>query len=118
MQVPLETTFRNLDRSDAVEALVREEAGKLERHFDHIVSCRVAIEAPHRHQTKDPKVKGELYQVHIEIGVPQQRLIVSQKGRPAQSDVYKAVRDAFKVASRQLDDYVHKLRGDVKAHAH
>ena len=117
MQVPLEVTFRNLDRSEAVESLVRDEAAKLERHFDHIVSCRVTVEAPHRHQTKDPKVKGELYQVHVELGVPQQRLVVSQKGKPAQSDVYKAVRDAFKVAERQLEDYVRKLRGDVKSHA-
>ncbi len=118
MQVPLETTFRNLDRSEAVEALVREEAAKLERHFEHIVSCRVTIEAPHRHQTKEPKVKGELYHVHVELGVPQQRLVVSQKGKPAYSDVYKAVRDAFKVANRQLEDYARKLRGDVKSHAH
>lgn len=117
MQVPLEVTFRNLDHSDALETLVREEAVKLERHFDHIVSCRVTIEAPHRHQTKEPKVKGELYHVHIEIGVPQQRLVVSQKGKPAQSDVYKAVRDAFKVADRRLEDYARKLRGDVKSHA-
>ncbi|MEX2630081.1 MAG: HPF/RaiA family ribosome-associated protein [Tistlia sp.] len=117
MKLPLDVTFRNLDHSEAVEALVREESAKLERHFDHIVSCRVTIEAPHRHQTKEPKVKGELFQVHIELGVPQQRLIVSQKGKPAQSDLYKAVRDAFKVATRQLEDYARKLRGDVKSHA-
>lgn len=117
MQLPLEVTFRNVDRSEAVETLVHEETAKLERHFDHIVSCRVTIEAPHRHQTKDPKVKGELYQVHVELGVPQQRLVVSQKGKPAQSDVYKAVRDAFKTATRQLEDYARKLRGDVKSHA-
>lgn len=117
MQVPLEVSFRNLDHSEAVQDLVREEAAKLERRFDQIVSCRVAIEAPHRHQTKEPKVKGELYQVHIELGVPQQRLVVSQKGKPAQSDVYKAVRDAFKVADRRLEDYARKLRGDVKSHA-
>ena len=114
MQVPLEVTFRNLDRSEALEALVHEEAAKLERRFDHIVSCRVTIEAPHRHQTKDPKVKGELYQVGIELGVPQQRLVVSPKGKPAQADAYKATRDAFKAATRQLEDYAEKLRGGVK----
>ena len=117
MQLPLEVNFRNLDRSEALEALVREEAAKLERHFDHIVSCRVTIEAPHRHQTKDPKVKGELYQVGIELGVPQQRLVVSPKGKPAQADPYKATRDAFKAVTRQLDDYADKLRGGVKGPA-
>ena len=31
-------------------------------------------------------------------------------------DVYVAVRDAFKIAQRQLQDYVRERRGDVKHH--
>ena len=65
METPLEVSFRNMDRSDAVEARVREKTEKLEQFFDRITSCRVTIEAINRQHTK-----GNLYQVHIEIGVP------------------------------------------------
>ena len=49
MQVPIQISFRNMDPSPSVEAVVREKAAKLERFFDRIVSCHVTIEAPHRH---------------------------------------------------------------------
>ncbi|MFO7580262.1 MAG: HPF/RaiA family ribosome-associated protein [Nitrosomonas halophila] len=48
MQIPLEITFRNMDPSAAVEARLREKAEKLERFHDHIMSCRIVVEAPQR----------------------------------------------------------------------
>ena len=50
MDVPLELSFRNTDPSEAVEARVRERVDKLETYFGRINSCRVVVEAPHRHQ--------------------------------------------------------------------
>lgn len=113
MQVPLQVTFRNMDPSDVVEADVRERAEKLEQFFDHIISCRVVVEAPHRHHHK-----GELYQVRIDLGLPGKELAVTHTGpiNPAHEDVHVAVRDAFDAARRQLQDYVRMLRGAVKKH--
>ena len=37
MQVPLQISFRNMDPSPAVEAVIREKAEKLDRYFDRIV---------------------------------------------------------------------------------
>ncbi len=113
MELPLEIVFRNMDRSDAIEARVREKAQRLERYFDRITRCRVAVEAPHRHQNH-----GKIYQVGIEIGVPGKRIIVNHAGpgHPAHADVYVAMRDAFAAATRQLEDYVRTTRGKVKAH--
>jgi len=38
MQLPLEVRFHNLDRSDSVDAAVREAAAKLDKFADDIVS--------------------------------------------------------------------------------
>ena len=39
------------------------------------------------------------------------------EAHPEHKDVYLAIRDAFKEARRQLQDYARKLRGDVKMHS-
>ena len=113
MEIPLEVVFRNMERSDAIEARVREKAKRLERFFDKIIRCRVVVEAPHRHHHR-----GKLYQVAIEIDVRGKRLVANHT-EPidhAHEDVYVALRDAFKAATRQLEDHVRTLRGKVKVH--
>jgi ribosomal subunit interface protein len=114
MQVPLQISFRNMDPSPAVEAIVREKAAKLDRFFERIVSCDVTIEAPHRHHHK-----GKRYKVRIDVGMPGNDVHVNQEGpkNQAHDDVYVAIRDAFDAAVRQLEDHARKLRGDVKSRA-
>ena len=113
MEQPLEIAFHGMDHSDAVEERIRERVEKLERYFDRIVSCRVAVEATHRHGTK-----GKVYQVHVGIGVPGQEIVANHNRRDhdEHEDVYIAIRDAFNAADRQLEDYARKARGDVKTH--
>jgi ribosome-associated translation inhibitor RaiA len=126
----IQTTFKDLARSEAVDALVREEAGKLERFFDRIVSCRVFIEkVTHRRE-------GAQYHVRIRLGVPGREIAVSsaptehaqmmagEAERAHKSDefdevhryVQPAVQDAFRKAGRQLQDYARRIAGDVKHH--
>jgi ribosomal subunit interface protein len=113
MDVPLELSFRNMDASEAVEAKVRERVDKLETYFGRINSCRVVIEAPHRHHHK-----GKVYHVRIEIGVPGNTIIVDRDPgqHHAHEDVYVAVRDAFDAARRQLEDHARKSAGRTKTH--
>lgn len=113
MQLPLEITFRHMEPSPAVEARIREKADKLDRFHDHIMSCRVVVEAPHAHQHK-----GKLYQVRLDIKTPGRELAVTHEHRRdhAHEDVYVAIRDAFDAAVRQLEDFARKQRGDVKEH--
>lgn len=49
MQVPLEITFHDVDPSPSMEAEIGRRAEKLEQFAADIVSCRVTIEAPHKH---------------------------------------------------------------------
>jgi ribosomal subunit interface protein len=113
MQVPLEITFHGFPHSDAVETRIREKAAKLEQFYDHIISCRVAVELEHQHQHQ-----GKLFHVRIDLSVPGKHLVVSREhhDKQAHEDMYVALRDAFDVAKRQLEEYVRIQRGEVKKH--
>ena len=111
MDIPLQVSFRNMDPSEAVEANVREKAAKLEQYFARMTSCRVVIEAPHRHQQK-----GKIYHVKIEVRVPgRAELVVSNEREVnhAHEDVYVAIRDAFNKATRQLRAYARQQKGKI-----
>ena len=110
MQNQVTVTFRDMDGSDFVRDAVDAEAKKLEKHHDNITACRVVIAAPNRH------TKGTHFAVHLEVSVPGKDIVVShdpdQKHR--NEDGYTAIRDAFKSARRQLDDF----RGKREARRH
>jgi ribosome-associated translation inhibitor RaiA len=131
MRLPVQITWRNIAHSPMVETKIREEAAKLEEFYDRITSCRVAIEIPRRYQN------GE-YQFHIRIDltVPGAEIVANHeptlhsslqrqggeeqaKGQELSAphkDVYVAIRDAFKVARRKLQEYSHRQNGAVKHH--
>ena len=113
MSLPLEIALHNMDKSDAVEARVREKSEHLERLDERLTSCRVTIEAPHKSHRK-----GNIYQVRIQLDVPHGPIVVSHEPGDvhAHKDVYLAIRDAFHAAERQLKEHQQKLRGDVKTH--
>jgi len=108
MQIPLQITVRGIEHSDALETHIRDKANKLEEFFDHITSCRVVVEVPHKHHHQ-----GKQFNVRLDIGVPGSEIVVN---RDHAEDVYVALRDAFDAAKRQLEDYARKIRGDVKTH--
>ena len=104
MLKPLEISFHGLDRSDAVEARIREKFGRIEQHFDRITHARVAVRTPARRGAV-PK----MFHVKIEIGMAGHApIIVDYEPNPdrAQTDVMLALREAFAIATRQVDDYV------------
>ncbi len=131
MNLPVQITFRNTDSSPWVEDRIREEAEKLDRYYERITSCRVMVEAPHRHHKH-----GHHYHVRIELGVPGKELVVKREpslhsaqaqagagewkkhleAHPEHKDIYIAIHDAFKQARRQLQDYARRMRGKVKLH--
>jgi ribosome-associated translation inhibitor RaiA len=123
--------------SQAVESHIREKAAKLETFCQRILSCRVTIEAPHRHHHK-----GKAYGVRIDIVVPGDEIVINhvpnrlralkltERGgvnddfveshqihrHGAHEDVYVAIRDAFNAAGRKLQDYVRRRSGVIKTH--
>jgi ribosomal subunit interface protein len=113
MKLPLEVTFRNLARSEAIEAAVIKHAERLDRYHPRIMSCRVAVEARHRHHHR-----GNLYHVRVDVTAPNAEFVASREpgAHRAHEDVYVAVRDAFDAMRRQLEDHARRRRGDVKRH--
>lgn len=111
---PIQVTFQNLDPSPAIEAAVRNRAEKLDRFYDRIMGVHVVVDAPHKHQRH-----GHVYQVRIDVTVPDGELIVSRSpsDNRAHEDVYVAIRDAFDAMRRRLEDYARQRRGEVKTHA-
>ncbi len=132
MILPVQIAFRNMKPSEAVDARVREEVAKLETFYNRIMRCRVIVEIPHRHHRK-----GDLYHVRIDMRVPGAELVVkrepslrtalrqadsekqskSYEPRAAHKDIFVVIRDAFKEARRQLQDFARRERGDTKLHA-
>jgi len=114
MQVPLQVAFRNMDRDPLIEAEIARKAEKLEEFSNHITSCAVTVEAPHRHHRQ-----GNLYCVRIHLTIPEHHSIVvdRQDGSDhSHEDVHIAVRDAFQAARRQLQDTVRQMHGATKQH--
>ena len=116
METPLEIVFHNMPSSAAIEAEIRERVDKLDRLYDRLVGCRVSVELLHRqHKT------GNVYDVHVEMRVPGQELVVSREPHRAHQkyaspDVHTSLRDAFKAAERQLIEFKRRLNGEVKLH--
>jgi cold shock CspA family protein/ribosome-associated translation inhibitor RaiA len=111
MQIPMKITFHGLNQDPALEGWIREWADKLETIYPRISRCDVAVEAPHSRQ-------GPQYHVRIDLTVPNSEIVVSREPGPSEAhrDPYVAVRDSFRAARRQLDDYVRKnLHGEVKS---
>lgn len=113
MKLPVQIAYRNVEHSDAIEALVRQRAAKLDTFLDRIMACRVMLEAPHRHQRH-----GRDYHCRIDLTVPGGEVVVARE--PTEStthqDLYAAVDAAFDVAQRRLEDFTRRARGDVKSH--
>jgi len=109
MEIPLQISLHGIAQSDALYRAIREKAEKLERYYDHIISCRVVIELGARH-----KRKGKQFNVRIDLKVPGGEIAVTHEH---DEEVQVALRDAFDAARRRLEDYVRGQRGDVKRHA-
>ena len=137
MEIPLQIKFHNMTPSQAIEDNIREKASKLDCFYDRIISCRVMVEAPHRHHRK-----GKAYEVRIDVTVPGGELVINRSPKRlkaasvpptdlletklieshepskhgAHADVYVAIRDAFNAAGRKLQDYARRQSGAVKLH--
>ncbi len=97
-----------MDRSDALEAAIREKAEKLNEFYPRIMSCRVVVEEVAAH-----KRQGKLFDLRIDVKVPGHEIAIT---RDRNEDIFVALRDAFDAAKRKLEDEVRVQRGDVKVH--
>ena len=116
MDIPLEIAFHNMVSPPGIEDEIREHVAKLERRYNHLIGCRVAVESLHKqHHT------GDLYEVHIELRVPGREIVVSREPhhateRHASPQLRTALHEAFKAAASRLTEFKALQRGFVKTH--
>ena len=132
MQLTPTITFRGIEPSATLEAEIRIRIGKLEKYYRPITGCRVLVElAEHHHEI------GNRYHVRIDLTVPGEEIVVAREAslhatdqdihlakatkqaeaNPERKHAFVAVREAFDIARRRLQDYGRRQRGTVKAPA-
>jgi cold shock CspA family protein/ribosome-associated translation inhibitor RaiA len=129
MQLTPIITFRGIDSSEALEADIRTRIDGLEKYYSSIMGCRVLVEFQQRHHKT-----GNRFHVRIDLTVPGEEIVVAHdaslhaaaqdldKGKatrdadldPERKHAHVAVREAFEVARRRLQDYGRRQRGIPK----
>lgn len=114
MEVPLELTFRNVEKTEHLDDLIRDQVDRLEKFHSHITSCRVAVEKPQENQRS-----GNPYRVRVEVRVPPGHDLVVDT-RPKTHGMHdtldRVLTDTFKSMERQLKELAERQRRDVKHH--
>lgn len=113
-RVALNISYRDVDKTDALDALIRNKVKKLERVCDHLISCHVAVEHPQKRLSS-----GSGYRVRVDMRVPPGHEVVVTRG-PGEGMVNepidKVVRLTFQSAWRHLQALNERQKGGVKLH--
>ena len=132
MQLTPNITFRGVERTDALETEILTRLRKLETYCRRIMGCRVLVELVQRHHQA-----GNRYHVRIDLTVPGEEIVIAHEAglhgtaqdmdaeklpKVAESDPERkharvAIREAFDIARRRLQDYARRQRGTVKTPA-
>ncbi len=101
MTMANQVTYRDMDPSQALNAIINKRLQKLERYSSDIQHSRVVLESPHNH-----KHKGKQFRATVEIEVKGSPITVSQND----PSIHVAVRDAFNIAERKLKSHAEQLK--------
>lgn len=114
MRVPLELTFRDMEKTEELETLIREKVARLDRFANNLISCRIAVECP-----KKSLQNGNPYRVRIDLRVPPNQEIVIRR-EPGEGDRHDplqvVLKELFHIAEHKLSQLTARERGDVKVH--
>jgi len=114
MEIPLEISFREVEKTEELEELIRNSAADLEKVCGKLISCRIAVEKPQKHQSS-----GNPYRVRIDARVPPGQELVVRK-EPADSPMHESLHavivDAFETAERRLRKLSEKMSEKPASH--
>jgi cold shock CspA family protein len=109
----LEMSFRNVEKTAAVEELIKEKVAKLERVYEELVSCRISVERPQQHQRM-----GNPYRIRISMGIRGKELVTTRES--TEGDMHDllptVLRDTFRAAQRQLKAHSERRKAKRKLH--
>ena len=102
-------TYRHMPHSPALDERILELSGKLQDLHPRITSIHVIVDGIDRH-----KEQGRLFEVRLDVKAPHAEIVANHQRH---EDPYVAMRDAFDVVIRQINQTLDRQRGDVKRHA-
>ena len=115
MQVPIEIMFQHCEPSEAVRSEIAKQVKRLEKFSARITSCHVVVTGSEtRHRS------GDLFKIDVRVAMPQHNDVIvtrSHGDAPEREHPLVAIRHAFDVAVRQIEDVARGMRGQVKGHA-
>ncbi|TAE54583.1 MAG: HPF/RaiA family ribosome-associated protein [Nostocales cyanobacterium] len=113
MKIPPEITYRNVDKTQAIDNLLQEKIAKLEHICNYINSCHITIEKIH-----DRPRSGSPYRVRIDLTIPPGHELVAQRN-PGESIQYEpldaVIRQTFDAMRQQLTKLTQLQRASEKA---
>lgn len=115
MQLPVEISYRGVEKSDELDQLIRTKAARLDRFCDHITRCDIAVEKPNR-----AVQSGNPFRVRVDVTIPPgHELVVDEKQNEHEmhEPLTKVINDAFKNMERQVKELAERQRREVKTHA-
>jgi ribosome-associated translation inhibitor RaiA/cold shock CspA family protein len=115
MQRPLQITFKGMETSKALEALIHQRVDHLETLYPRLVGCRVVVEVPHR-GSETAKLP---IAVSVEAEVPGRGPVIGkdeEDRREAKQDHTAALNNAFDAVERQLQKISDLQNDEVKPH--
>lgn len=110
MRKPLEITYRNVSKSDAVESIIREKAEKLDRLHESIIGCRVSVEQPQEYQKT-----GSKYRVRIDVRVPPGKELVARR-ESGKGEMHEGLRKVITEAFQNMERQLKKIKGKQENH--
>jgi putative sigma-54 modulation protein len=115
MQIPVQIAFHGIDKSDAVEAKIRERVDKLEQFSDRITACRVVVESHHKSHS-NLNTNAAPFHITVHLAVPGEDLVVRRDPKEirAHEDIHIAIHDSFDTMERRLKDYNQKIKKIVR----
>lgn len=115
MEIPLQITYKGIERSPTLDRLIRKRVSGLSRFHNRVIGCRVVVTVPHRAAETAKVPIG----ISVEVEVPAHSTIVGrdvEERRDAKGDHLTAVNRAFEAVERQLAKLADVLGREVKAH--
>jgi ribosomal subunit interface protein len=111
MPRPIQITFRDIDPIESVRAYVEERVAKLHTFHPNILSCRVALEGPHRHH-----LHGGHFRVRLDIAIPGEEVVVGRDAPDKRSheNLYAAIDDAVENMKRALKERLRRHRDGAR----
>jgi ribosome-associated translation inhibitor RaiA len=105
MQVAPEIKFKDVDRTEWVEAYVGGRVQSLERLADHITSCHVTVT-----QEQGSQQKGNVYSVMVQVRMPPNRDLAAKKEREI-LDMHAELPALINSAFGAIEKQVKKTKG-------